>query len=185
MTRRTIRDPTGRSRADSAILCGMSGDIEHEVLTWDLFGQAARSLSHALVDDGYLPDLVVSIARGGLFTAGALAYALGVKRLRVMNVEFYVGQDARLDEPVILPPLPRPEDFVGRRVLIADDVTDTGRTLALVKEFCSSVADEVRCAVVFEKPHTVIQSDYVWKYTDKWVDFPWSSQGAILIEDQH
>ena len=160
----------------------MDEEIEHEVLTWDAFGAAARSLSQALLEDGFIPDLVVSIARGGLFTAGALAYALDVKRLQVMNVEFYTGLDERLAEPIILPPLPRPADFVGARVLIADDVTDTGRTLALVKEFCSAVAQDVRCAVVFEKPHTVLESDYVWKYTDKWVDFPWSSQGAVLVQ---
>jgi hypoxanthine phosphoribosyltransferase len=160
----------------------MNESIEHEVLTWDLFGEASRSLSKALLDDGFVPDLVVSIARGGLFTAGALAYALGVKRLQVVNVEFYTGQDERLAEPVMLPPLPRPSDFVGAKVLIADDVTDTGRTLAMVKEFCIAVAGEVRTAVVFEKSHTIVRSDYVWKYTDLWVDFPWSSQGAVLIE---
>ena len=52
-----------------------------------------------------------------------------------MNVEFYTGIDERLDMPMILPPVPDLVDFSETRVLIADDVADTGATLALVKDF--------------------------------------------------
>src|SRR5882724_4617759 len=64
---------------------------EREVLTWDLFGKASRELAELVAADGFRPDLILSIARGGLFTAGALGYALGVKNVHVMNVEFYTG----------------------------------------------------------------------------------------------
>ena len=160
----------------------VTDEPQHEVLTWDSFGAASRSLARAVLDDGYAADLILSIARGGLFCAGALAYALDIKRMHVVNVEFYTGVQARLAEPVILPPAPRPDDIRGARVLIADDVTDTGRTIALVKQFCESAAADVRCAVVFEKPHTVLRADYVWRYTSAWIDFPWSSQGAVLVQ---
>src|SRR6476659_10109732 len=90
------------------------------------------------------PDLVLSIARGGLFVAGALGYALDVKNLHVVNVEYYTGVDERLDMPVMLPPVPQPVDLSGARVLIADDVADTGATLRLVKDFCAELVAEVR-----------------------------------------
>ena len=156
-------------------------DDPHEVLTWADFGTAAHHLASTILADGYRPDLIVSVARGGLFTAAAIAYALDVKPLRVFNVEFYTGIEARLPEPVMLAPVPHQADFAGARVLIADDVTDTGRTLRLVRDYCATLATEVRAAVVYEKSHTEIRSDYVWKYTDAWIDFPWSSQGAVLI----
>ena len=74
-----------------------------------------------------------------------------MKNLHVINVEFYTGVDERLDMPVMLPPVPEPVDLSGARVLIADDVADTGATLRLVKDFCADHVAEVRCAVVYEK----------------------------------
>ena len=131
----------------------------------------ARRAVHA---DGFRPDLILSIARGGLFVAGALGYALDVKNLHVMNVEFYTGVDERLDMPVMLPPVPEPVDLAGARVLVADDVADTGATLALVKDYCEQHVAEVRCAVIYEKPRSTVQCEYVWRRTDRWIDFPWS-----------
>ena len=127
----------------------------------------------------FAPDLILSIARGGLFVAGALGYALDVKNLHVMNVEFYTGVDERLDMPVVLPPVPAPVDLAGARVLIADDVADTGATLELVKEFCTEHVAEVRCAVVYEKPQSIVHAEYVWRRTDRWIDFPWSAEGPV------
>ncbi len=109
---------------------------EREELTWELFGTASRELAQAVADDGFEPDLILSIARGGLFVAGGPGYALDVKNLHVMNVEFYTGIDQRLPMPVMLPPVPNAVDLSGARVLIADDVADTGATLELVREFC-------------------------------------------------
>ena len=59
--------------------------------------------------------------------------------------------------PMILPPVPDLVDFAETRVLIADDVADTGATLALVKEFCEGKVAEVRCAVLYEKPRSTVQ----------------------------
>jgi hypoxanthine phosphoribosyltransferase len=146
----------------------------HEVLSWELFGTAARELATTIHDDGFRPDLILSIARGGLFVAGSLGYALDVKNLHVMNVEFYTGIDQRLDMPVMLPPVPEPVDLSGARVLVADDVADTGATLALVKDYCAEHVAEVRCAVIYEKPRSTVQCEYVWRRTDRWIDFPWS-----------
>jgi len=56
-----------------------------------------------------------------------------------LNVELYTGVDTRLDAPLILPPVPDLAELAGGRVLIADDVADTGLTLGLVRDFCLSV----------------------------------------------
>ncbi len=98
------------------------------------------ALAEAVADDGYHPDLILGIARGGLLVCGALGYALGVKNTFTMNVEFYTGIDERLELPMILPPVPDLVDFADFKVLIADDVADTGATLQLVKEFCEGKA---------------------------------------------
>jgi hypoxanthine phosphoribosyltransferase len=39
---------------------------------------------------------------------------------------------------------------------------------------------EVRSAVLYEKPHSVVRCDYVWKHTDLWINFPWSDKDPIV-----
>jgi uncharacterized protein len=155
-------------------------DNERENLTWQTFGDASRELAKAIADDGFEPDLILSIARGGLFLAGSLGYALAVKNLHVMNVEFYDGVGTTLDMPVMLPPVPSAVDFSEKKVLIADDVADSGRTIELVQSFIADHVETVRTAVIYEKPQSVINCDYVWKHTDRWINFPWSSQDPVV-----
>jgi len=155
-------------------------DDERENLSWQAFGDASRELATVIAADGFEPDLILSIARGGLFLAASLGYALAVKNLHVMNVEFYDGVGTTLDMPVMLPPVPSAVDFSEKKVLIADDVADSGRTMQLVRAFIKDHVDDVRTAVIYEKPQSLIKCDYVWKRTDRWINFPWSSQDPVV-----
>jgi len=58
---------------------------QRERMTWQELGDASRSLAELVHEDGYAPDMVLAVARGGLLVAGALAYALGVKNTYTMN----------------------------------------------------------------------------------------------------
>jgi len=98
----------------------------------------------------------------------------------VMNVEFYDGVGTTLDMPVMLPPVPSAVDFSAKKVLIADDVADSGRTIELVHTFIKDHVEDVRTAVIYEKPRSVIKCDYVWKRTDRWINFPWSSEDPVV-----
>ena len=144
-----------------------------EVLTWERFGEATRALAAAVHDDGYRPDIVLAVARGGLLPAGAISYLLGVKNVFTMNVEFYTGVDRRLTMPVMLPPILDAVDIKGERVLVVDDIADTGQTLRLVMDFCRDHVEEVRSAVLYAKPGSVVRCDYVWASADGWITFPW------------
>src|SRR5438445_2717567 len=116
-------------------------------MSWDDLGGGARDLALRVADDGYRPDMILGIARGGLLLAGAIGYALGVKNTFTMNVGFYTGVDTRLDIPMILAPVPDLVDFADFKVLIADDVADTGATLQLAKDFWAGRVAEARCAL--------------------------------------
>jgi hypoxanthine phosphoribosyltransferase len=133
---------------------------EREVLTYELFGTATRELAQQVADSGFRPDMILSIARGGLALGMGLGYALAVKNISVVNVEFYTGVDQRLDVPIMLPPTPAVVDLSGLTVLVADDVADTGRTLELVHE-----------------------ADYAWRRTERWIDFPWSVLPPVVDPD--
>ena len=150
-----------------------------EVLSWTAFGDASRELATLVARSGYRPGIILGIARGGLLPAAAMAYALNVKNVFMMGVEFYTGVDERLDFPVMLPPLLNAVDIEGAQLLVVDDVADTGGTLKLVKEFCAEHVADARCAVLFEKPRSLVKCEYVWKRTNRWVNFPWSSQAPV------
>lgn len=150
-----------------------------ENLTYEEFGRAVRELAQTIADDGYEPDVVLSIARGGVFVAGGLAYALDCKNIHLVNVEFYTGVGTTLAMPVMLAPVPDVIDFSNKRVLIADDVADTGKTLKLVYDFCVDHVAEVRSAVIYEKPQSLVKCEYVWKRTDDWISFPWSVEQPV------
>ncbi|GDX71332.1 phosphoribosyltransferase [Chloroflexota bacterium] len=151
-----------------------------EILTWELFGTASRELATMVAESGYEPDIILAIARGGLLPAGALGYALSVKNTYTLNVEFYTGIDERLPMPIMLPPVPSLVDVSGARILVVDDVADTGRTLKLVNEFCEGKVADSKIAVLYEKPHSEVKCDFVWRYTDKWVNFPWSDKEPVV-----
>ena len=158
---------------------------ELEVLTWPAYADAARDLARAVADDGYRPDLILAIARGGLLIAGSVSYALGVKNLHVINVEYYTGVNERLDFPVILPPPLNLVDLAAAHLLVVDDVADTGHTLALVRDFCLPQDADLRCAVLYQKPQSVIDCDYVRRRTDRWIDFPRSTAAAVVVPTPH
>jgi hypoxanthine phosphoribosyltransferase len=153
--------------------------MEREILTWDGYGVGVRDLASQIAGDGYRPEIILGIARGGLIPAGSLGYALSIKNTYVMNVEYYTGVEERLDVPVILPPYLELVDLEDSDILIVDDVADTGHTLAKVHEFVSGKVRSVRAAVLYEKSRSVIKADYVWKRTDLWINFPWSSEGPV------
>jgi hypoxanthine phosphoribosyltransferase len=158
---------------------------EREWMTWDELGEGSRSLAEQVAEDGYVPDIVLGIARGGLLVAGAVAYALDLKNTFTMNVEFYTGVDERLEMPMILPPVPDLVDLAEARVLVADDVADTGQTIALVKDFLAGKVAEARVAVLYEKPASVVHSEYVWRRTDRWIVFPWSAREPVAARTPH
>ena len=157
---------------------------EREVLEWATYGTAVRELAQVVADDGYRPEMILAIARGGLFAAASLGYALSVKNIYVMNCEYYTGVDERLPVPVMLPPY---VDFVAMedaKILIADDVADTGHTLKMVHDLCMEKVGEVRSAVLYEKSHSLVKCEYVWKRTDQWINFPWSSDDPAVSAEE-
>lgn len=161
---------------------------DKEILTWNDFAGATRDLAHLVADSGFDPEIIIGVARGGMIPAGALTYALGVKLTDAINVEFYTDVSETLPDPILLAPMLDIDSIRGRRLLVVDDVADSGRTLALVLKLLRGFGAEVRSAVVYAKPTTIVDPDYVWKRTDQWIVFPWSAEppvtGAAMLDDQ-
>ena len=158
----------------------MADDVR-EILTWNDFGSASRELAEDVLRSGYEPELVVAVARGGLLLAGGIAYALGIKSCGAVNAEFYTGVGTRLPEPIMMPPLLDEASIVGKKVLLVDDVSDSGRTLAMVVQLLQAGGADLRTVVLYTKPGTVYEPTYSWKRTDKWINFPWSVEPVVTL----
>jgi uncharacterized protein len=152
-----------------------------EVLTWERFGVASRQLAQQIADSGFQADIVIAVARGGLLPAGALAYALGTKAAGTLNVEFYSDIEETLPDPVVLEPMLDTGAIRGKKLLVVDDVADSGRTLALVMDLMKLHGADARSAVLYTKPRTIHVPDYSWRATDLWITFPWSAQPPVAV----
>ena len=159
--------------ADSADL------VVKEVLSWDLFGTASRELAQSIADSDFDPEIVIAVARGGLLPAGSLSYALGLKLADAINVEFYTDVHETLPDPILLAPMLDIDAIKGKKLLVVDDVADSGRTLALVLELLRKHGAEAQSAVIYSKSASIIDPDFVWKRTDQWIVFPWSAEPPV------
>ena len=68
------------------------------------------------------------------------------------------------------------------RVLLVDDVSDSGRTLAMVVQLLEAGGADLRTVVLYTKPGTVYEPTYTWKRTDKWINFPWSVLPVVTLD---
>lgn len=120
----------------------------------------------------YSPEVLVGVSRGGLVPVRLLSDILDVRSVGVMRIEFYksLGQSAgfpRITQDVSI-------EIRGKRVLIVDDISDTGRSLQVAKDhIMRKGAKEVKFATLHFKPHSIFKPDFYIAETDKWIVYPW------------
>lgn len=118
------------------------------------------------------PDMIIGISRGGLVPARILSDAMGVRGVGVLGIAFYkkIGETYRF--PRITQELDM--DLEGIKVLIVDDVADTGRSLAVAREYVRRKgASDVRTATLHYKPGSIVKPDYFIERTTAWIVYPW------------
>jgi hypoxanthine phosphoribosyltransferase len=125
----------------------------------------------------YEPDVIIALARGGWFAGRVLCDFLGLDDLSSLKIEHYVGT-AAIDtgEPYIRYPL---SDNVieGKKVLIVDDIVDTGESMLSAKAYVGSRnPTEVRTASLQYLRSSKIDPDYVGERLEDWawIVYPWN-----------
>lgn len=147
--------------------------------TWDYMDRLCRKVADQIIDDGFEPEIIVALARGGWFAGRVLCDLLGVDDLTSLKVEHYSGimRDKKVD---IRYPLLE-ESVRGRRVLIVDDIANTGESLKKAREHViERGAKEVKTATLLLISTSRFTPDYFGEYIEEWawIIFPWN-----FIED--
>ena len=147
-------------------------------LSWDDVQRLTETVAGKITASGYKPDIVVAVSRGGFDPARILCDQLAIRRLASVQVEAYDGMVKR-PEPVVI--LPVNADLGGKRVLMADDVSDSGASLLVAREhLVERGASEVRIATLHIKPWSRFVPDYYAESVDAWVVYPWELRECLL-----
>jgi hypoxanthine phosphoribosyltransferase len=153
-------------------------EIEYEVPTWDQIYEMLLDLAEKIRKNGFKPDIIVGVSRGGWPPARVLSDLLDNPNLANVKAEFYLGVAETKGEPVITQPVSM--SVAGKKVLIVDEVADTGKSPKLVKEhIIGEGAAEVKVATVYYKPWSIVKPDYYEKETSRWIVFPWEVKETI------
>ncbi len=136
-------------------------------------------LAKKILGSGKQYDCIVGISRGGLIPSRLLSDFLGIKDIRIIRSVYYTGPGETLDKPQIS--LDGLGDLNDKRVLIVDDVADTGDTLNSLKNLIlERGVEDVAIATLYVKPWRKIHIDYFVRETDKWIVFPWEIKEVII-----
>ncbi len=148
------------------------------VLSWSrLFGDVVR-LCRAIREDGFRPDVIVAVARGGWVVGRIVSDILGVSDVASLGVRFYEEVGKASKRPVVTQPLN--VDVSGREVLIVDEVVDSGSTLSLAKRHVEGLEPRVvKTAAPYVKPWSRVRPDYYVAVVDKWVVFPYEARETL------
>jgi len=151
-----------------------SDKFECEIMSWDQFYKLAKEAGEKIKASGYTPDIIVGLARGGWCLARVLCDLLGVKDLVSLKVEHW-GITATPDGKAKLK-YPFNIDLSGKRVLVVDDITDTGESMRISVEYVKTLNPlEVKTVTLRHIEGSKFKPDYyAEEITWRWVIFPWN-----------
>lgn len=145
-------------------------------LSWEALDKAVERLASEIgaLAANEQPEAILAVSRGGLVPGAMLAYRMGLRDLLVAVAEHY-DVSGRRPEAALLR-MPPAESLRGRRVLIVDEVWESGRTLQQVIAAAEAAGAMVRTAVLHYKPERSEVDRAPDHYADtarSWVIYPY------------
>jgi len=144
-------------------------------LSWDDGAKLTEELIEKTAD--YKPDVLIGVSRGGLVPLRIFSDITGIKKIGVLGIQFYkaIGKTNKFPEITHDMPL----YIKGKKVLIIDDVADTGKSLVEARKYIEKKgAKEIRTATLHYKPTSEIKPDYYIATTTDWIIYPWEVHEA-------
>ncbi len=148
--------------------------------SWEsIFSQTMKLAERVRAADRNLRyDLIVGVSRGGLVVTRLMSDLLTLDKVQIVRSEYYNDLGKRNQRPVITQKIQT--RIAGKRVLLVDDVADTGESLIEIKRYLLSKRPAVlKLATLYVKPWSKIVPDFYAKKTDAWIVFPWERYEAL------
>jgi len=162
----------------------MSESRRYVAPSWDRVYEMLIDLALRIRRSGFSPDIIVGVSRGGWAPGRILSDLLENTHTVNIKIEFYLGIGKTTRKPVVTQPLS--DDIAGKRVLVVDDVSDTGESLKVALDHMQEKgASGVRSVTVYYKPHSTYKPDFYADSTPDWIIFPWERLEAtkLLIDE--
>jgi len=151
--------------------------VEYDVPDWNQIYNLLLKQARSICDSGFKPDVIVGVCRGGWVPARVLSDLLDNPNLANVRAESYQGINKAV-EPVLTQCVST--DVAGKKVLVIDEVADSGQSLQLVVDHLRDQgACEVKTATLYYKPNCNIKPDFYEKETKNWIIFPWDAKEAL------
>ncbi len=150
-------------------------------LSWETVEELLWKVALDMKSDGYDPDVVIAVARGGLAPARILMDYLHKKYICTFQMGHWDSEVSLSEKPRIVFPLPD-VDLTGKSVLVVDDVSDEGGTMEGVVSYLRPLVGEIRTVVLVSKADSRLKASYCPETMDDWgwVMFPWSRHEDLL-----
>jgi len=153
----------------------MTARIRGEYISWSRFYSLSCKLSCRIHDSRFQPDIIIAIGRGGYMPARIISDFLHVMNLTSFKIEHYRGTRKK-KRAVVRYPLG--QGVAGKRVLLVDDVCDTGDTFDVATKHLQERMQpaEIRTAVMHYKKTSSFVPDFYARRMIKWrwIIYPWA-----------
>jgi hypoxanthine phosphoribosyltransferase len=148
--------------------------------SWEDIERWAREGAWKVLEDGWRPDVVVGLARGGWVPARLYCDYIGVKDLVSLKVEHW-GVTATPDGKARLK-YGSTYNLEGKKVLIVDDISDTGESLTLARNYVEAQKPkEIKTATLLTIKGSRFKPDYYAEEIEwAWIVFPWNFVEDII-----
>lgn len=152
--------------------------LEFEIPSWNQIYWFLLNLAKNIQNDGFKADIIIGVSRGGWLPARILSDLLENPKLANVTAEFYMGTTQIRCKPIITQPVS--VSVKDKKILLVDDVADTGESLKLVNSHLKEDgASEIKIVTIYRKPWSLIVPDYYAKETCFWIVFPWEIKETV------
>jgi len=130
-------------------------------VNWDEFDKEMRELQSRI---DWRPDIICGIARGGVIPATILSKRMKVKDMFTLSLDRQ--GERKISAFAIV-------DISGKKILLVEDMLETGRGLIAGKKFLEERGAEVRTACLYTMPKSEIVPDFFLRQFPDVQHFPW------------
>ena len=134
-------------------------------MNWNEFDEETQKLARMI---SFSPDIVIGIARGGIIPGALLCKFLGVRDMNVLRMR-REGEERRITADIL-------SDISGKKILLVEDMIETGRSLIAGKKYLEERGAEVKTACLYIMSISEIKPDYFLKEITGVADFPWNNR---------